>query len=125
MERYDYRAAMAADVTRWITDHYNAAEIVERLKDRDVWEGELHDTLWTADSVTGNGSGSYWFSTWKAEEALCHNLDLLGEALSEFESDPAVIMKSAEAADVTVRCYLLPDCIDDALDQLEDLIDAE
>lgn len=44
----------------------------------------LNDELWTADSVTGNGSGSYTFSTWKAEEYLAHNWDILTEALEEF-----------------------------------------
>lgn len=126
MKRYDYYAAVTANVLEYIRDNYTAKEIARFIADnRDDWVDELNSTLWTEDSVTGNGSGSYWFSTWKAEEALCHNFDLLCEALYAFGDDPAVIMKSSEAADVTIRCYLLHGCISEALDQLEDLIDAE
>lgn len=94
MERYDYRAAMAADVASWISDNYNAAEIAEKLEDRDAWEEELNDELWIVDSVTGNGSGSYWFSSRKASEALCHNWDLMAEAMSELCCDCNSIEKA-------------------------------
>lgn len=120
MERYDYRAAMAADVASWISDNYNAAEIAEKLEDRDAWEEELNDELWIVDSVTGNGSGSYWFSSWKASEALFHNWDLMAEAMSELCCDCNAIEKGPEWADVTIRCYLLSEAIYTALDALEE-----
>lgn len=44
----------------------------------------LDEELWTYDSVTGNASGSYFCNAWKAEEAICHNLDLLEEVAEEF-----------------------------------------
>lgn len=48
-------------------------------------------------------------------------MDLLGEALSEFGSDPENLLKDgAEAADVTIRCYLLGGAISDVLDELEE-----
>ena len=43
-------------------------------------EEHLNEVLFTEDSVTGNASGSYTFNTYEAEENICHNLDLLGEA---------------------------------------------
>jgi hypothetical protein len=69
--------------------------------------------------VTGNASGSYTFSTWQAEENLCHNLDLLGEALKEFGDGADFLEKGAEACDVTIRCYLLGQAISEALDEVE------
>jgi hypothetical protein len=121
MERYDYREAVREDVLEKIREDYTPEEIREKLQDRDEFEQELNDDLWTADSVTGNGSGSYWFNSWKAEEALLHNLDLLGEALDEFGSDAGYLLKQgAEAADVTIRCYLLGAAISEALDILEE-----
>lgn len=120
MERYDYRAAMIKDVTRWINDNHDAAEIAEKLEDRDAWEEELNDELWVVDSVTGNASGSYWFNREKASEALCHNWSLLAEAMDEFCCEHNAIKEGPEWADVTIRCYLLGEAIYGALDALEE-----
>ena len=60
-----------------------------------------------ADSVTGNASGSYTFHAWQAEENICHNFDLLSEAIEEFGGKCDVLKDGAEACDVTIRCYLL------------------
>ena len=89
--------------------------------DREELEEVAHDELWADDSVTGNGSGSYFFSTWKSEEALCHNWDLLAEACEEFGQDIGEAFKrGAEFCDVTIRCYLLGQAIAAALDELEE-----
>ena len=82
-------------------------------------EQELNDTLFVNDSVTGNASGSYTFSTWQAEENLCHNFELLTEALTEFGCDLSYLEKGAEACDVTIRCYLLGQAISEVLDEIE------
>ncbi|MBE6547842.1 MAG: hypothetical protein E7667_03050 [Ruminococcaceae bacterium] len=120
MERYNYPEAVRADVLEYIRDNYTPEEIREALADRDEFAEKLHDELWTVDSVTGNGSGSYTFNTWRAEEYICHNLDLLGEALQEFGCNASyLIEKGSEAADVTIRCYLLGSAISEALDELE------
>lgn len=114
---YDYRNAVLEDVKEYIK---NEIELTEWKGDREGLEEKLNDDLWTADSVTGNGSGSYTFSTYEAEENICHNLDLLEEALDEFGSDHGYLIDNgAEAADVTIRCYLLSGAISEALDDLE------
>lgn len=121
MDRYDYNTAVLADVLEAIKENYTPEEIAENLADRDTFAEKLHDDLWINDSVTGNASGSYYCNTWKAEEALCHNLDLLGEALQEFGCGPEYLINNgAEAADVTIRCYLLYSAISEALDTLEE-----
>lgn len=85
---------------------------------RDDAEQWLYDEMFTSDSVTGNGSGSYTFNAWEAEKYLCHNLDLLGEALTEFGCEPSYIMANgAEACDVTIRCYLLYGAISEVLNE--------
>ena len=116
---YSYHEQVKADIMEYITDNYTTEEIRERLENRNEWEQELNDTLWTEDSVTGNGSGSYTFNTYKAEENLCHNMDLLEEALSEFGCDISYLQKGAEACDVTIRCYLLSVSIYEVLNELE------
>ena len=116
MEKYNYFEA----VKNAVLDYINENEIKVTTSNKDELAEQLHDDLWTNDSVTGNGSGSYFFNTWKAEEALCHNLDLLGEACEEFGSTADLLKDGAEACDVTIRCYLLPQAISEALDELEE-----
>lgn len=114
---YDYRNAVLEDVKEYIN---NEIDLTEWKGDREGLEEKLNDDLWTADSVTGNGSGSYTFNTYEAEENICHNLDLLEEALDELGSDHGYLIDNgAEAADVTIRCYLLGGAISEALDDLE------
>lgn len=120
MEKYNYYEAIRADVLDYIRSEYTPEEIREALEDRDEFAEKLNDDLWINDSVTGNASGSYYCNAWKAEEAIAHNLDLLGEALQEFGCGAEYLMeKGAEAADVTIRCYLLGEGISKALDALE------
>ena len=116
MEKYNYFEAVKNDVLDYIKEN----EIKVTTSNKDELAEQLHDDLWNDDSVTGNGSGSYFFNTWKAEEALCHNLDLLGEACEEFGSTADLLKDGAEACDVTIRCYLLPQAISEALDELEE-----
>ena len=116
MEKYNYFEA----VKNAVLDYINENEIKVTTSNKDDLAEQLHDDLWANDSVTGNGSGSYFFNTWKAEEALCHNLDLLGEACEEFGSTADLLKDGAEACDVTIRCYLLPQAISEALDELEE-----
>ena len=133
MEKYDYLSAVKEDVKQWIDEHDEwkadyADENGKWLRDdnRDDIEQDLNDRLFCEDSVTGNASGSYTFNTWQAEENLCHNLDLLGEALTEFCCEPNYITeKGAEACDVTIRCYLLGQAISEVLDELEEEEDEE
>lgn len=127
MERYNYPEAIREDVLEYIRDNYTPEKISDELNfSREEWEERLNDDLWIADSVTGNASGSYYCNAWKAEEAIAHNLDLLGEALREFGCGPEyLIEKGAEAADVTIRCYLLGAAISEALEILEEELESE
>jgi hypothetical protein len=111
---YDYREAVKNDVLEYINNEINFAD----YEDREELETKLNDDLFTDDSVTGNASGSYTFSTYQAEENLCHNMDLLSEALEEFECSTDYLEKGAEACDVTIRCYLLNWAISEALDEV-------
>ena len=119
MERYDYRKAIKEDIRVYIGENYTAEEIAEMLLDIDEFETQLNDDLWIDDSVTGNASGSYTFSTYKAEEYLCHNLDLLAEAVEEFDCKMDILRNGAEACDVTIRCYLLGQAIAEVLEELK------
>ena len=64
---YNYLEAVTEDVLEYIN---NEIDLTEWAGDRDGLEQQLNDTLFTEDSVTGNASGSYTFSTYQAEEYL-------------------------------------------------------
>ena len=116
MERYDYLEAVKEDVKNYIEE--NGIKVTS--ENREELEEQLNDDLFCYDSVTGNGSGSYTFNAWKAEEYLCHNLGLLAEACEEFGSSMDILKDGAEACDVTIRCYLLNQAISEVLDELEE-----
>ena len=117
MEKYNYLEAVTNDAKTAILENMNDWS----FSDREDLEGIANDILWFDDSVTGNASGSYTFSTWKAEENLCHNMDELEEACYEFGQDIGEAVKhGAEYCDVTIRCYLLGQAISAALDELEE-----
>ena len=116
MKTYNYLEAVTADAKEAIMENIDSWEFA----DRDELEEIANDALWTDDGVTGNGSGSYWFSTYKAEEALCHNWYILADAISEFGGDVDVLRQGAESCDVTIRCYLLSQAISAAIDELEE-----
>ena len=117
MEKYNYLENVIADAKQAILEKMNYWDFL----DREELEEVANNSLWVDDSVTGNGSGSYTFNTWKAEENLCHNMDELEEACNEFGQDIGEAVKQgAEYCDVTIRCYLLGQAISAALDELEE-----
>lgn len=116
MRQYDYLQSVKEDVREYIREH----DIKCTTSNRDEIQERLYDECFVDDSVTGNASGSYTFITWLAEENLCHNMDLLYDALREFGCDISDIEKGAEFCDVTIRCYLLPQAIDEVLDEIEE-----
>ena len=126
---YNYIKHIKEDVKTAILDNCTKEEIKNAFKfldARDELYEKLYDDLWVDDSVTGNASGSYTFNTYKAEENLCHNWDLLVEALEEFGVDMGyAIQQGAEYCDVTIRCYLLGSAIKEALDELEEELEEE
>lgn len=115
-KKYNYMEAMKEDIKEYINNEVNLKDFT----DRDDLEEKLNEDLWVEDSVTGNASRSYYCNSWKAEEAICHNLDLLGEAMKEFGREVDLLEKGAEWADVTIRCYLLGQAIGEVLDDMEE-----
>lgn len=116
MEKYDYRKQVKSDIEDYINDQVD----MSNYSSRDEMEQDLNDKLFNEDSVTGNASGSYTCNAWKAEEYLCHNLDLLQEACDSFGDDGFDILKwGAESADVIIRYYLMPQELSEVLDEME------
>lgn len=118
---YNYLEAMTEDVKEYIRENINASNYF----DRDELEEALDNDLWTEDSVTGNASGSYTFSSYQAKEYVLDNIDLLSEMCSEFGTDnneigSKFLNEEWEWMDVSIRCYLLGQAVIAALDDMED-----
>ena len=119
---YNYRTEMEYDVRLAVREWFSCHDVEMYQGEIMQYEQEIYDDLWIDDSVTGNASGSYTFSTYQAEENLCHNMDLAAEAYKEFGYDgiPSKDIENPEAMDVTIRCYLLGEVLHSVLEEIDD-----
>ena len=117
---YNYYNAMENDIKNYIEENIDLSDYT-----REALEEELNDDLWAYDGVTGNASGSYTFCGATAKEYVVDNTDLCADALEEFCVEPKTIAEKFLAGDweyfdVTIRCYLLGECICGVLDEYEE-----
>lgn len=123
MEKYNYLHAMTNDIKDWIREETNFADD-ETLNRDQLCEG-LWDELFAIDEITGNGY-NYYAGEDKCSEYLTNNFDLLYEAVKEYNPDDNVISliehyeeeDLARYFDCTIRCYLLMEAINQAIDEL-------
>lgn len=126
MEKYDYREALTKDIKDWILTNGILRQAQQENWSYDEFYDWLYDELWNQDSVTGNGA-YYYDSEEKCAEYLCHNIDLIYEMAREFglyETADTLIKQYENKSlnryfDCSVRCYLLGECIGNALEELE------
>lgn len=117
MERYDYRYAIKNDILEVLNYGEYDSIIEEHENDDELFEA-LYEAMWIDDSITGNASGSYTCNAWYAEEYIAHNWDLIADLISEQWIDKESITdKGAEFIDVSIRCYLLGECLAEALEE--------
>lgn len=121
MNKYDYRKALISDIKEYIKDNPNAVYVDPMVDDEisNYW----YDVLWAEDCITGNGA--FWYAKEdECEEFLAHNIDLALEACNEFGVDMKMLFEAAangNAAryiDCTIRCYLLGECLEQALEEI-------
>ena len=114
---YNYLKELKSDVKNYIKE---AASDYMDCEDIDELRENLYDNLWDEDSVTGNGSGSYTFNREEAKKYVADNLDLMVDAYKEFDSIEKLVNNledsDFETIDVTIRCYLLSQALDEVLD---------
>lgn len=117
-ERYDYREEEYKDVMDNLCDYRKPQDFV----DRNDYEQYLNDVMWIDDAITGNGSGSYTFNTFRAKEYVLQNIALAAEVYREYEIDLGEDIEDDEweKIDCTIRCGLLSETIIKVLDDLEE-----
>ena len=114
---YNYLEELKSDVRNYIKEvasDYMDCEDMDELRD------SLYDNLWDEDSVTGNGSGSYTFNREEAKKYVSDNMDLMVEAYKDLDSIESLVddleALDFETIDVTIRCYLLSQALDEVLE---------
>lgn len=119
MGHYNYYDAVKDDVIKAIREDTELEPYED--ENRDDYRERLENALWTSE-VTGNNSyDAYYYSEEEdAIAAVMWNLDLCSEAYYEFDKKQGAIgfMLNIQAADVTIRCYVLSSAIDAAIDEL-------
>ena len=87
--------------------------IEENIEYYDNFENMFDECLWIDDAVTGNGSGSYTFNTYAAQENIKDALfdDNIAALIRDYDGQCTLFQiadeDGAEAADVTIRCLML------------------
>ena len=125
MEKYDYRNEITKNIKSWIADNTDFLE-EKPEEDHDELSNWLYDELFIEDEITGNGT-YFYDSEDNCSEYLSDNFDLVYEAMREFcvDDDINILIKQYENKslaryfDCTIRCYLLGECIEKALEELE------
>lgn len=114
MDIQDYKDELKQDLTDYAREGRGYYDSFERFE----------DACWTADSVTGNGSGSYTFNRWEAEENIKDLIfsDELLDMFREFGYDRIPLEKGPEFIDVSIRCFLLNEVLYDNKDELTDIL---
>lgn len=119
---YDYKKSVYEDSKAAILDMLTEPDYVSDINaitSKDKLIEYFLENEWLYDYVTGNIDGTYTYSRFVAESNLCHNLYLLEDAWKELGM-PIVRDGLLEpgACDVTIRCYLLRDQIEEVVDDL-------
>lgn len=115
---YDYYEAVKEDVLNYIKE-----EIDMNGMDLDELKERLYEDLINEDSITGNASGSYTFCRSKAQKYVEENKDLVREMCNEFGNHQRIanwwLTDDYELIDVRLRCYVLGNAIEMAVEELE------
>lgn len=117
---YNYRKEIEKDIRDVLDDYipYYDTTDPEEIKEK------LKDDLWIDDSVTGNGSGIY--TNKDTKPWVMDNMDLCIDALKEFDVSGETIAEHFltndwDYFDITIRCYLLSECIDEVMEVQENV----
>lgn len=119
---YSYKDAVKSDVREWMDDNKDQLAGLDR---NDMYE-VVYDACWVADEVTGNASGSYTFSRYDARQNFFEDEDsdeyieqMIEDGFSTAEEiGKAVSESNWELLDVSIRCWLLCDAVNEILDEI-------
>lgn len=138
MTTYDYMDVLKNDVKDWIKDNMDTIKAEYDGTTRADLHEFLEEYMWADDGVTGNGSGSYTFNVWKAQDNVLAldnnnvaNIQYLARMVQSEWIDKdtfadKIVNDDWEYFDVYIRCYLLNDAISAVLENdFYDIVDSD
>lgn len=119
---YDYREEVKNDVLEYIKENFDLEDMgIDEFNAPGMKNRICEQILDRSGEITGADSGSYTCNSYRAEEYLAHNWNLLEEAMAEFGySSVNPIGKGPEWCDVLIREYLIPPVINEVVDDVVD-----
>ena len=109
--KYDYKESIKDDISFYMADNNIKFEDYEDSIDTLILEFE------TAEEIVGDTDG--YADEDECAMFLSHNLDLVFEALKEYDIDAAFLAQEVDNIytylDCLVRNYLLPTCVDELI----------
>ena len=111
---YNYREEEIKDILDYIDTEIN----LEEYEDEEELLN-LFDELWDEDTVTGNQSG--YMTEKEHEHFIAENFQLVKDAMESFGYQIKDIPDKNPCTwlDTLIRCYLLNDCLHEALERLK------
>ena len=127
MEKYNYYVAVTEDVKDWIVNNTDLTEEGNSVIYDDNISDWIYDEVFSEDCVTGNGPYGYDTEE-KCSEYLSNNFYLIYEAMREYclDDDNNFILHHYEMKDLArffdsvIRCYILPQCVEKAINELKE-----
>ena len=119
---YSYKNTVKTAIKGWMEDYREELVGLDKSEVYDV----VYDACWVADEVTGNASGSYTFSRYEARRNFFQDEDS-DEYISQMieygfitteEVGEKVSESNWEWIDVSIRCWLLSQCLSEVLDEM-------
>ena len=112
---YNYREEEIKDILDYIDTEVNLKE----YEDEEELFDHLYNKLWDEDTVTGNQSG--YMTEKEHEHFVAENFQLVKDAMESFGYRIKDIPNENPCTwlDTLIRCYLLNDCLHEALERLK------
>ena len=102
-------------------------DVLQQAKENKGYYDSLdtfRDACFLSDSITGNSSGSYTFNSQQAKENIEDLLfsDELESMFNKYGYESIPYDKGPEYIDVSIRCFLLDEVINENEDKLKNLL---
>lgn len=114
---YNYKENIISDIHLLLEGEEGEIFTLENFDgDANSLAESLYEECWDNDIITGNGgNGCYFDITSESEKAVKDNMNILNDIARDWgEEDKIQIALEEEQwdwLDVTIRCYLLHDCV--------------
>lgn len=118
MQTYDYESVVREDMQNYFYENRNYYDFTDDFES--LLEYFKEDENGIIERVTGNRTGSYFCSRYKAEEAICHNMHIVDDIVESGIMTLEYILCyddfwNPERIDVIIRYYFFEQFLEEEL----------